>query len=201
LLRHDDGEEAAVTLHAARRQVVAAEKTLEETRRAANATVGAERDRLRLCDIFLQNPEGGLTPNKLLQWEYIGVRFRNGGESAASVIAISVNRLVTEFLPDEPVYAKARAINAAEQHAGAGEPWNYLSEGQDRADNPIEPKLADEILAANRLDYWVYGYIDYFNFVGDRERLKFCGVLDATRLVIEGDSHLILGGPNAYTKN
>jgi hypothetical protein len=48
LLRHDDGEEAAVTLHAARRQVVAPEKTLDETSRAANAKVGAERDRLRL---------------------------------------------------------------------------------------------------------------------------------------------------------
>lgn len=185
----------------AKRSADAAEESLKETRRAANATVGAERDRLRPQDIFLQNVAGTFTAQELLEWDYIFVRFRNGGKSAANVVTISVNRLVTEALPDVPTYNEARAINPADQHVGALDPWEHISKSEDRPDYLIEPNFAAQILEDDGLEYWIYGYIDYFNFVGDLERLKFCGRLDLNRLATENYSHLLLGGPEAYTKN
>jgi hypothetical protein len=178
----------------------AAENSLEEARRAANATVGAERDRIRPHQIFLN--DGGVpdqTPNQMLQLDNITLRFRNGGRSAANIVAISVNRTLTEFLPDEPVYGRARPIAPAEQHIGANEPWEFTSWGINRTESLIEPEMAQKVLEGFGLDYWVYGYIDYDNFVGDRERRKFCAWLDGNRLAVEGESNLVLTGDKNYT--
>jgi len=156
--------------------IAVAQKSADAAKLSAEASIGAETARIRPTQISLEPsplwniPAYGLEPTikDMLTSGSAILKFKNSGRTEADITAISVNYRTGAALPPEPEYVEPlphlSTITIA-AHGGEWTTWDYRL------------KLSGEdvdAIADGKLTLWVYGYLEFFDFIGDLVRIGFC---------------------------
>lgn len=153
------------------------EKMWGETRKAANAAEKAANAAvsvelpiisvtgLRLADVQGVTLNGGV-PHHINRFS---MGFKNSGRTVATLIEQCIEDIVTSALPDVPIYEHLFPFSPGTL-VEAGKPstasiQNYFIELTDEQRKAIE-KI--------EMSLWVYGYIAFRDFNGDRHEHRFC---------------------------
>jgi hypothetical protein len=145
----------------------AARKGVEVAALQARVLVGVERPRFELSSVQLEWADQSV--RQALKAPSIDIAFTNYGRTAAFVTEKCVEAKLTSTLPPDPVYSAIESLQmvdvvdsgkavAASARARVGE----LSEDQIR------------LVLGGRNTLWVYGFINFRDFLGMKHKLGFC---------------------------
>jgi hypothetical protein len=100
------------------------------------------------------------------------VQFWNRGRSAAEMLALYADWIVASSLPDAPIYRKDISYAPGSMLEAGGEPPRGAKT------EPLVMTLRDEEVASIKSrgaqSLWVYGYLLYKDFVGEKHQTPFC---------------------------
>ena len=176
--------------------------------RMADAAIGAETARVRPVQIVLEPPTYFGPPpfgfaeiprnesiETIIRHGSVTVRFKNSGRTEADVTAVSVNRAVGK-LPKVPTYRRPQVFSPTQSIPVGESKWDHRDFWYGH------PALSDEQaseIVAGRESFWVYGFLEFYDFLGNRQTVKFCGRLMGGGLAGPvTNPNLWLTGPATY---
>jgi hypothetical protein len=133
----------------------------------ARVLIGVERPRFELSSVELEWADQSV--RQALKAPSVDVAFTNHGRTAAFITEKCIEAKLTQSLPEDPAYSAVETLPivdaidsgktvTASAHRRVGE----LSEDQIR------------LVLGGRNILWVYGYINFRDFLGMKHRLGFC---------------------------
>jgi hypothetical protein len=161
----------------------AAERQIEDTQKAlaigkqsadaamlsAQSAISLERPTIMLYRLDFGDM-GTANWDAMLQWPKIEVSVKNYGRTPAFIQSLAVEIVCGITLPDEPDYS---------EHAFDVPPETVIEAKANfdlGATRPHQLTLLEDIEAIKeeRKFLWVYGYVQYLDFLGDRHIMRFC---------------------------
>jgi hypothetical protein len=133
-----------------------------------------------------------LTAKEKILTGHIVLQFKNIGRTSAEIIAFCIETMVSSELPQIPVYRNVQPATPPETVEGHGGIWTKYRFDWDR---PSEQELPGIGILGNKL--WLYGYIEYIDFIGHRSQQRFCASLGGS--FFDVGTTFWLGGPAEYS--
>lgn len=153
---------------------LAATRAARAADRAVDVTAAAELPILQIDNVIIGSPEGRYeSPDHRLDDALFTVYVRNYGKTPAFIDHFVINAIVRARLPHKPEYQTfswlmgPRPIEHGEKkpfteaHYRNERPWGKLNE-----------------VIRGRKILWVYGFFDYYDFLGELHRRGFCSRWD-----------------------
>jgi hypothetical protein len=186
--------------------IAAAQRSADAAWLSAQASIGAETARLIPVSAFLQDspsmfakpdPYGGTvepTVDELLAKGIIVIEFKNLGRTAAEIIAFCGETSLSPDLPEIPVYAKIKRHSPCETAEAHGKTFREYVFDWERP-KPDKANSLSSLFTVHKI--WLFGYLEYLDFMGVRYRQRFCMYL-AGGLISYG-KNFWPGGPPQYS--
>jgi hypothetical protein len=191
------------SLVAAKTAALATKVAAEATRTAADAAVlsakvslGAQLPKLMLFHLDFASM-GAANWDAILESPIFDVGIKNYGGTIAFLESRGLELFYDIALPPEPDYSP---------HAYDVEPENVIdSQGIYALTNKdYRPRISPDDVKAiknERQFLWVYGYVQYKDFLGERHILRFCKQLIPSRMKVGSYVFTEFGVPSAYLES
>jgi hypothetical protein len=161
---------------------------------SAKAAVMAETPKLVLLRVAFQNQNSALDAR--LQWPTIVNTFHNYGRTPAFLHKASMDVFIGPSLPAEPVYRNTLSLSPDDVVPAANP---YVGDAA-RAEGHLSQEDIGAIANGHKF-LWTYGYIAYFDFLGEPHVARFCRRFIPPAKAGMMENWIGADAPKAYTES
>jgi len=176
-------------------QLAATKQTADAATIQARAAISVELPRLLVSAIVLHRP-GVADLAASLQFARVEVSIKNYGRTPAFIRQESIEIADEPFLPETPIYP-----SIADKEPGcvieSGDSYQMKAIYREGISHQNISKLLE-----GGIFLWVYGYIAYFDFLGERHQTGFCARLHIHQGPLKGEPpRWLQDGPDKYIQS